>query len=155
MAIEGDFLMDYQEFVDEVSSDATRNINNSFTDALDIVDEQGVEPSRLLTAGIGLSGEVGEFNDIVKKCVFQGKELDDDVVNHLRKELGDIMWYVAQGCIALDTNIEEIIEMNTAKLKDRYPGGLVSFVLTTEMRTIYNGLFKRHLPNKQEMNMQV
>ena len=65
MAIEGDFLMDYQEFVDEVSSDATRNIDNSFTDALDIVDEQGVEPSSLLTAGIGLSGEVGEFNDIV------------------------------------------------------------------------------------------
>ena len=127
MAIEGDFLMDYQEFVDEVSSDATRNINNSFTDALDIVDEQGVEPSRLLTAGIGLSGEVGEFNDIVKKCVFQGKELDDDVVNHLRSELGDIMWYVAQGCIALDTTIEEIIDINTAKLKDRYPGGFDEF----------------------------
>ena len=127
MAIEGDFLMDYQEFVDEVSSDATRNIDNSFTDALDIVDEQGVEPSRLLTAGIGLSGEVGEFNDIVKKCVFQGKELDDDVVNHLRSELGDIMWYVAQGCIALDTTIEEIIDINTAKLKDRYPGGFDEF----------------------------
>ena len=127
MAIEGDFLMDYQEFVDEVSSDVTRNINNSFTDALDIVDEQGVEPSRLLTAGIGLSGEVGEFNDIVKKCVFQGKELDDDVVNHLRSELGDIMWYVAQGCIALDTTIEEIIDINTAKLKDRYPGGFDEF----------------------------
>ena len=127
MAIEGDFLMDYQEFVDEVSSDATRNIDNSFTDALDIVDEQGVEPSRLLTAGIGLSGEVGEFNDIVKKCIFQGKELDDDVVNHLRSELGDIMWYVAQGCIALDTTIEEIIDINTAKLKDRYPGGFDEF----------------------------
>ena len=127
MAIEGDFLTDYQEFVDEVSSDATRNINNSFIDALDIVDEQGVEPSRLLTAGIGLSGEVGEFNDIVKKCVFQGKELDDDVVNHLRSELGDIMWYVAQGCIALDTTIEEIIDINTAKLKDRYPGGFDEF----------------------------
>ena len=127
MAIEGDFLMDYQEFVDEVSSDATRNINNSFTDALDIVDEQGVEPSRLLTAGIGLSGEVGEFNDIIKKCIFQGKELDDDVVNHLRSELGDIMWYVAQGCIALDTTIEEIIDINTAKLKDRYPGGFDEF----------------------------
>ena len=127
MAIEGDFLTDYQEFVDEVSSDATRNINNSFTDALDIVDEQGVEPSRLLTAGIGLSGEVGEFNDIVKKCVFQGKELDDDVVNHLRSELGDIMWYVAQGCIALDTTIEEIIDINTAKLEKRYPGGFDEF----------------------------
>ena len=127
MAIEGDFLMDYQEFVDEVSSDATRNINNSFTDALDIVYEQCVEPSRLLTAGIGLSGEVGEFNDIVKKCIFQGKELDDDVVNHLRKELGDIMWYIAQGCLALNTDIEELIDINTAKLKDRYPGGFDEF----------------------------
>ena len=127
MAIEGDFLTDYQEFVDEVSSDVTKNNDDSFFDALDIVDEQGVEPSRLLTAGIGLSGEVGEFNDIVKKCVFQGKELDDDVVNHLRSELGDIMWYVAQGCIALDTTIEEIIDINTAKLKDRYPGGVSEF----------------------------
>ena len=127
MAIGGDFLTDYQEFVDEVSSDATKNNDDSFFDALDIVDEQGVEPSRLLTAGIGLSGEVGEFNDIVKKCVFQGKELDDDVVNHLRSELGDIMWYVAQGCIALDTTIEEIIDINTAKLKDRYPGGFDEF----------------------------
>ena len=127
MAIEGDFLTDYQEFVDEVSSDVTKNNDDSFFDALDIVDEQGVEPSRLLTAGIGLSGEVGEFNDIVKKCVFQGKELDDDVVNHLRSELGDIMWYVAQGCIALDTTIEEIIDINTAKLKDRYPGGFDEF----------------------------
>ena len=127
MAIEGDFLTDYQEFVDEVSSDATKNNDDSFFDALDIVDEQGVEPSRLLTAGIGLSGEVGEFNDIVKKCVFQGKELDDDVVNHLRSELGDIMWYVAQGCIALDTTIEEIIDINTTKLKDRYPGGFDEF----------------------------
>ena len=127
MAIEGDFLTDYQEFVDEVSSDVTKNNDDSFFDALDIVDEQGVEPSRLLTAGIGLSGEVGEFNDIVKKCIFQGKELDDDVVNHLRSELGDIMWYVAQGCIALDTTIEEIIDINTAKLKDRYPGGFDEF----------------------------
>ena len=127
MAIEGDFLTDYQEFVDEVSSDVTKNNDDSFFDALDIVDEQGVEPSRLLTAGIGLSGEVGEFNDIVKKCVFQGKELDDDVVNHLRSELGDIMWYVAQGCIALDTTIEEIIDINTAKLKARYPGGFDEF----------------------------
>ena len=127
MAIEGDFLTDYQEFVDEVSSDATKNNDDSFFDALDIVDEQGVEPSRLITAGIGLSGEVGEFNDIEKKCVYQGKELDDEVVNHLRSELGDIMWYVAQGCIALDTTIEEIIDINTAKLKDRYPGGFDEF----------------------------
>ena len=119
-------LTDYQEFVDEVSSDATKNTDD-FLDAVDILEEQGVEPSRLLTSGIGLSGEVGEFNEIIKKCLFQGKELDEDTVAHLKSELGDIMWYVAQGCLALDTNIEELIDINTAKLKDRYPGGFDEF----------------------------
>ena len=126
MAIEGDFLTDYQEFVDEVSSDATKNTDD-FLDAVDILEEQGVEPSRLLTAGIGLSGEVGEFNEIIKKCLFQGKELDEDTVAHLKSELGDIMWYIAQGCLALNTDIEELIDINTAKLKDRYPGGFDEF----------------------------
>ena len=119
-------LTDYQEFVDEVSSDATKKTDD-FLDAVDILEEQGVEPSRLLTSGIGLSGEVGEFNEIIKKCLFQGKELDEDTVAHLKSELGDIMWYVAQGCLALDTNIEELIDINTAKLKDRYPGGFDEF----------------------------
>ena len=119
-------LTDYQEFVDEVSSDATKNTDD-FLDAVDILEEQGVEPSRLLTSGIGLSGEVGEFNEIIKKCLFQGKELDEDTVAHLKSELGDIMWYVAQGCLALDTDIEELIDINTAKLKDRYPGGFDEF----------------------------
>ena len=117
-----DLLSDYQEFVDEVSSDATKNTDD-FLDAVDILEEQGVEPSRLLTAGIGLSGEVGEFNEIIKKCLFQGKELDEDTVAHLKSELGHIMWYIAQGCLALNTDIEELIDINTAKLKDRYPGG--------------------------------
>ena len=126
MTIEGDFLTDYQEFVDEVSSDATKNTDD-FLDAVDILEEQGVEPSRLLTAGIGLSGEVGEFNEIIKKCLFQGKELDEDTVAHLKSELGDIMWYIAQGCLALNTDIEELIDINTAKLKDRYPGGFDEF----------------------------
>tara|TARA_Y100001937_G_scaffold117385_1_gene170576 strand:+ start:544 stop:945 length:402 start_codon:yes stop_codon:yes gene_type:complete len=121
-----DLLSDYQEFVDEVSSDATKNTDD-FLDAVDILEEQGVEPSRLLTAGIGLSGEVGEFNEIIKKCLFQGKELDEDTVAHLKSELGDIMWYIAQGCLALNTDIEELIDINTAKLKDRYPGGFDEF----------------------------
>jgi NTP pyrophosphatase (non-canonical NTP hydrolase) len=94
---------------------------------MEIIDEQGVDPSRLMTASIGLSGEVGEFNDIVKKCAFQGKEMDEDVVRHLKSELGDVMWYVAQGCMALGTDIEELIDINTAKLKDRYPGGFEEF----------------------------
>ena len=121
-----DLLSDYQEFVYEVSSDATKNTDD-FLDAVDILEEQGVEPSRLLTAGIGLSGEVGEFNEIIKKCLFQGKELDEDTVAHLKSELGDIMWYIAQGCLALNTDIEELIDINTAKLKDRYPGGFDEF----------------------------
>ena len=124
--MDSELLNDYQEFVDEVSSDATKHTKD-FIDSVEIIDEQGVEPSRLLTASIGLSGEVGEFNDIVKKCVFQGKEMDEDIVTHLKSELGDVMWYIAQCCLALGTNIEELIYINTAKLKDRYPGGFDEF----------------------------
>ena len=124
--MDSDLLSDYQDFVDMVTSDASKNIDD-FSDAVDIMDEQGVEPTRLMTASIGLSGEVGEFNDIVKKCLFQGKEMDENVVTHLKKELGDVMWYIAQGCIALGTDIEELIDINTAKLKDRYPDGFDGF----------------------------
>ena len=119
-------LEDYVNFVDEVTSDQSKYFGD-MVEALQILQEQGVEASRLLTAGIGMSGEIGEFNEIIKKCVFQGKEMDEDKIIHLRKELGDIMWYVAQACLALNTNIEEIIDINTAKLSDRYPGGFDSF----------------------------
>ena len=124
--MDSDLLSDYQDFVDMVTSDASKNMDD-FGDAVDIMDEQGVEPTRLMTASIGLSGEVGEFNDIVKKCLFQGKEMDENTVTHLKKELGDIMWYIAQGCIALGTDIGELIDINTAKLKDRYPDGFDGF----------------------------
>ena len=119
-------LEDYVNFVDEVTSDQSKYFGD-MVEALQILQEQGVEASRLLTAGIGMSGEIGEFNEIIKKCVFQGKEMDEDRIIHLRKELGDIMWYVAQSCLALNTNIEEIIDINTAKLSDRYPGGFDTF----------------------------
>ena len=119
-------LEDYVNFVDEVTSDQSKYFGD-MVEALQILQEQGVEASRLLTAGIGMSGEIGEFNEIIKKCVFQGKEMDEDRIIHLRKELGDIMWYVAQACLALNTNIEEIIDINTAKLSDRYPGGFDEF----------------------------
>ena len=121
-----DLLNDYQEFVDEVSSDATK-ILDDFIEALEIIDEQGVEVSRLLTSAIGLAGESGEFNELCKKTVFQGREMDEDTVTHLKSQLADIMWYVAQGCLALDTSIEELIDINTAKLEKRYPGGFDEF----------------------------
>ena len=119
---QGKILEQYVRFVDTVSSDPTKDTNNMI-DCIGIMEEQGVNVSRLLTASIGLSGEVGEFNDIVKMVLFQGKEVDEDTIRHLRSELGDICWYMAQACMALDTSFEEVIDMNIAKLSDRYPGG--------------------------------
>tara|TARA_R110000787_G_C13366030_1_gene440447 strand:- start:664 stop:1071 length:408 start_codon:yes stop_codon:yes gene_type:complete len=119
-------LIDYQHFVDEVTSDASKD-PDAFGDALDIIDEFGVPPERLITAAMGLSAESGEFTEIVKKCLFQGKPMDEHTVWHAKRELSDILWYLVQGCIALDTNLEEIIYMNTEKLESRYPDGFDSF----------------------------
>ena len=119
-------LIDYQHFVDEVTSDASKD-PDAFGDALDIIDEHGVPPERLITAAMGLSAESGEFIEIVKKCLFQGKPMDEHTVWHAKRELGDILWYLVQGCIALDTNLEEIIYINTEKLESRYPDGFDSF----------------------------
>ena len=70
-----------------------------------------------------MCAESGEFTEIVKKIVFQGKPVNVDNLYHMKRELGDIMWYVAQACMTLDTTIDEIIEMNVEKLEKRYPGG--------------------------------
>lgn len=121
-----ELLLDYQRFVDEVTSDASKNAED-FSDALDIIDEHGVPPERLLTAALGLSAESGEFTEIVKKCLFQGKPMDEHTVWHAKRELSDILWYLVQGCIALETNLEEIIYINTEKLETRYPDGFDSF----------------------------
>ena len=115
-------LNDYINFVDTVTSPATKEMID-FKDSLDIMEENGIQPSRLLPASVGLSGEVGEVNDIVKKLLFQGKEIDDDTKKHLKSELGDICWYMAQALIALDSSWEEIFDINVGKLSDRYPGG--------------------------------
>ena len=77
----------------------------------------------LLTAALGLTAESGEFTEVVKKILLQGKPYNEDNVFHMKRELGDICWYLAQACMALDTTFDEIIEMNVDKLKARYPGG--------------------------------
>ena len=83
----------------------------------------GADVSHLLTAALGLAAESGEFTEIVKKIILQGKPYNEDNVFHMKRELGDICWYIAQACMALDTTFDEIIEMNVEKLKARYPGG--------------------------------
>ena len=79
--------------------------------------------SQLMTAALGLSAEAGEFTEVVKKIFLQGKPYNEDNVFHMKRELGDICWYLAQACMALDTTFDEIIEMNVEKLQSRYPGG--------------------------------
>ena len=79
--------------------------------------------SVFLTAAVGISAEGGEFMEIVKKMVFQGKPYNDDNREHLIIELGDVMWYVMQACAALDVSIEDVVAGNVEKLKKRYPGG--------------------------------
>lgn len=75
---------------------------------------------RLINAALGLVGEGGEIADSIKKYAFQGHDLDKD---HLIKELGDVLWYVALAATALDTNLSDIMAKNVAKLKSRYPDG--------------------------------
>ena len=112
----------YETFVDAVTSDASKDFVN-LADRMVELDGQGANIERLLTAAVGISAEGGEFTEIVKKIVFQGKPVSQENLFHMKRELGDIMWYFIQACILLDTTPEEIIEMNVEKLKSRYPGG--------------------------------
>ena len=83
----------------------------------------GANVTQLLTAALGLSAEAGEFTEVVKKIFLQGKPYNEENVFHMKRELGDICWYLAQACMALDTTFDEVIEMNVEKLQARYPGG--------------------------------
>ena len=112
----------YTEFVDAVTSNESKS-SESFSTRLRDLYSEGLPVERLLTAAVGMSAESGEFTEVVKKIIFQGKPVNDENIFHLKRELGDIMWYVAQACMALDTDFNEIIEMNVEKLKARYPGG--------------------------------
>ena len=112
----------YSHFVDTVTSDTSKNFVD-LADRLGELDRQGANIERLTTAGVGLAAESGEFLEIVKKMVFQGKPWNDANREHLIIELGDVMWYVAQACMALDIDFDEVIKRNVQKLEKRYPGG--------------------------------
>ena len=112
----------YEKFVDAVTSDASTDFL-ALSDRLVALDEKGANIERLLTAGVGINAEGGEFLEIIKKMVFQGKPWNDDNREHLIIELGDVMWYVAQACIALNVSFDDVIARNVKKLEARYPGG--------------------------------
>ena len=115
----------YSVFVDAVTSDSSKDFVY-LADRLVELDQKGANIERLTTAGVGLAAESGEFLDIVKKMVFQGKPWNDDNREHLIIELGDIMWYVANACIALNVEFDDVVRGNVKKLEKRYPGGSFS-----------------------------
>ena len=112
----------YETFVDAVTSDASKDFVN-LADRMVELDREGANIERLLTAGVGINAEGGEFIEIVKKMIFQGKPWNDANKHHLVTELGDLMWYVTQACMALDVSMEDVIATNVKKLEKRYPGG--------------------------------
>jgi len=116
----------YIDFVKETTSPASSDFASLFSRMTELEIENDVDIPRLITAAFGISAEAGEFTEIVKKIIFQGKPYNEDNVFHLKRELGDICWYISQACLALDTNFEEILEMNYQKLSARYPEGTFS-----------------------------
>ena len=129
-------LHKYQEFVAAVTSKESNDLT-SFMNRLDRLDANyeaygsdgeymhgpNVNVPLLLTGSIGLNSEAGELIEIVKKMLFQGKPLNDENVFHMKRELGDIIWYWINTCRALDLDPNDVIAENVKKLEARYPGG--------------------------------
>ena len=119
-------LNKYKEFVKQVTSDeslSSMQMYNRMIDIETVESKTKVNAASLMTGAIGIASEGGEFAEIVKKCIFQGKPMDDETIFHCKRELGDIMWYWITSCRALSLDPNEVIEENVNKLKSRYPGG--------------------------------
>jgi NTP pyrophosphatase (non-canonical NTP hydrolase) len=124
----------YQEFVEKVTS-APSNDLTTFMDTCDRLDANyelfdgemrhgpDINVPLLLTAALGMAAETGEFCEIPKKIFFQGKALNEEAVFHMKRELGDVMWYWINACRALNLDPNEVIAENVRKLESRYPGG--------------------------------
>jgi NTP pyrophosphatase (non-canonical NTP hydrolase) len=115
----------YIEFVRQTTSPASSDFA-ALLARLTELETQDADVSRLLTAALGMSAECGELVEIIKKILLQGKSYNEDNVVHMKKEAGDVLWYMSQLCIALDTSFEELMEINYQKLSARYPEGTFS-----------------------------
>jgi NTP pyrophosphatase (non-canonical NTP hydrolase) len=125
-------LNKYSEFVQAVTSQPSNDLT-TFMNRLDALDgnfdyerdQHGpdINVPLLLTGALGLAAETGEFCEIPKKMFFQGKPLNEENLFHMKRELGDIMWYWINTCRALNLDPNEVIAENVKKLEARYPGG--------------------------------
>ena len=116
-------LNKYAEFVLAICSNQSKDAEAFVEHVRKLHNTTSVNIPLLLTSGIGLASEGGEFNEIVKKIFFQGKPLDEDNIFHMKRELGDIMWYWMNACNALGLDPNAVIAENVKKLESRYPGG--------------------------------
>ena len=113
----------YQEFVQAITSGPSNDLHQFIDRISQLSAESDVNVPLLLTAAVGMGSEGGEFQEIVKKAIFQGKPLDSASVFHMKRELGDIIWYWANACRALNLDPNDVIAENVTKLSTRYPGG--------------------------------
>ncbi len=125
-------LNKYKDFVEAVTSMPSNDLTTFMNrcDELDgnydsETDQHGpdINVPLLLTAALGLAAETGEFCEIPKKIFFQGKPLTEENVFHMKRELGDVMWYWVNACRALHLDPNDVIAENVKKLEARYPGG--------------------------------
>lgn len=136
-------INDYARFVDSCTSETSKD-TSKMCDRLDYlrgdytmqgnkVIEQEVDMARLMTALIGMMAESGEFAEVVKKKVFQADtKFKNDEIFHMKRELGDVLWYWVQGCMALGITPDEVMDENIRKLESRYPNGFE--VIRSEVR---------------------
>jgi len=116
----------YIEFVRQTTSPASSDFAQLLSRMTELEAANDADVPRLLTAALGMSAECGELVEIIKKILLQGKSYNEDNVVHMKKEAGDVLWYMSQLCIALNTSFEELMEINYQKLSARYPEGTFS-----------------------------
>ena len=115
-----DFFAVYSDFVEKVTSDPSLDLEDLKLRFDEIEDSSSIKTPRLLTAALGLGSETGEFVEIVKKMFLQGKPRSEDNIFHMKRELGDIMWYWTTACASLGLDPYEVISENQEKLAARY-----------------------------------
>ena len=123
---------DYAKFVISTTSNESLSTLSLAEKLLRLGRETETEWSQLLTASVGMQAESGEFSEVIKKIIFQGKPFTEDERFHLKRELGDVLWYWVQGCKALGYTPQQVMEENIKKLESRYPNGFE--VVRSEVR---------------------
>lgn len=113
---------EYANFVTQVTSKPSSDLNVLIA-RLQELQDLGANVPQLITASHGISAEAGEFTEIIKKCLYQGKPYNEDNIKHLIIELSDVTFYLQMACTALGVTLDEVRQINFEKLSARYPEG--------------------------------